>query len=747
MNISAGFNSISKNICDYYHNTLDFAGNTASRFKELRSDISFFQKICILEKGLINLFNAARNTNQLGRLATVLDAAYVTDLTAFIPDGNFWCKPVNARTVHVNDLINKIVQAYPNECVTDSRIKAGLLEHVVNIYTLNFTNSDDQITAKASLRNEICPVLDELFQESKDADNTFTLINADTGHLLKSLQDKLNAKFAAVDNDDPRIGFDLYYHADFDTKEELAREQLGKEIAPIVKKFVEGLGDQNQGNQFGYATSEAFLTDLNKRLIKHYTAQNPDDPLINFDLPLAIGDVPLLPVTWGEWATDNLFNAVSVGTIIYYLKDWNLLDTAKWAASIGTVRGLSFVNQVNFMTAFEGVILCAFTSALIEASRKCISIYRDSDPTLGPNAKHNAPRDVAAAAAEAAFYGIGILSLTGMITKDPLIIALSLVAAKTVGSFNIAGRRFDVADTPATLGDPASPSLISRIKSAVSKFINPILQQKHVALVTEKVMFVVTKFFEFLNDVVDMQKDGFDKLYKSLLPKLKFLDNFVFEKPMLGKMRATLEWHKEIIYASKIFNSIPNWLVKNPKTGFYEVRCPLYKWNKTKECYELKLFEAKGWYQTFLDISNVFETSKFLRKNQIYGFDYFVAIGDGLANKQLSVFGYSAFVKDIPILKHVNGTPKNIPVVIASVIDMGSQLYQRYVEGDKEQFNWEGKFRFAGNVGKIGICAVDPSDNFGNTLLESCTGDAGLFKHWISQYKNRERFKAGIAAA
>ncbi len=680
MSIRNGINGFGSAIWEYCQTSLNYVGSTAASWKNLRNDISFFQKISILQKECINFFNAYRGTNQLTKLASALDSTYVTDLGDGVKTIHEWFKPINANSVHANALLDKVVDAYASVMLT---------------------------------RNTI------------------------------------------------------------------ARENIEEFIRPILKQFIDDLNDPspNTGRQFGYSTSAEFLNHLRDHIKAHLSG--PEDPCWNLDLAFEVGEVPLNEISWARWAANKIFNYVSAMTVVYYLKEWDLLNTAKLAANIGKLPLLGFVDKIDFFKGFKCAILLGYTGLLADAgSRLFRAIFRQNDPSLGPVAKQNAPWDTAYAALECFLYTMGI---AGVFKNNPVWMALSLIAAKGVGSLGSAAKKSDIYDTPSEYG-VAKPSLISRISNRAAAILSPITHQRHVAILLDKISQVAGKVLSFvgavfdqLNELIDIEKDGFYRLYNSLIPDLCIIDTllvmnakgveFIYtikgviidlsfvnrlldiigQEALFTKMRATLGFHKEVIYATKIFTSIPNWIAGNIKKGF-KLSSPLYQWNADKQVYESKWKESASWVTTLGDISYLFETTKFMRKYEIYGFDCFVEIGRKISESRIPVFG--AYVKNVPILKQIYINPKNIPVVGIATIEICKQVpqiykYVRKREGDG--FDWENRCKLTANIGKIALIYWDVVESdLRFELLASVTGKGGLIKYLIGQSKAKKKFNSPL---
>jgi hypothetical protein len=659
MFIKNGINSLNANICDYYHNSVDYIGSAAHSWKDLRNDISFSQKMSILQKACIEFFNEIRGTNQLIKLAAKLDATFVTDIWDPVKAVHEWFKPYNSNSVHANELLDKLVAAYTSHCNLEG---------------------DSVVELKGTLK-------------------------------------------------------------------------LG------LEKFLNDLNNPgpDTGRQFGYWTSSKFLTVLQDHLSK-VIVENPSE--VKFDLAEAVGDIPLKYIPWSLWIANRIFNYVGIMTVVYYSKEWDFIDTGRLAANIGKLPILSWVKDIEFSKGFKIAILTGYAALLADAGSKLYkSIYKPQDPSLGPVAKQNAPWDVAYNALECAFYAIGVV---GIFKSSPTWIILSVFAAKLTGCLGSVNKKSDHFDTPSGYG-VAEPSLISRIKTKIATILAPITHQRHIAIVLQKISAIAEKIlsaigtvFDYLYELVDLSKDGLYKFYKSLLPKLSIADRLLALKgkdPLFTKCRSTLDKHMKWISMSKIVTSIPNWIVRNPEVErfslsrahrYFRISSPLHAWDAEKKVFKLKLTEAKRWVTALGDFSNLLDTFKFLRDNEVYHFNYFVEIGSKISEAQIPFFG--AYVKDIPILQQIARSPKNIPVVAAALIDMSAQLYNRIVKGRKSEFNFENSCKFAGNIGKIAIIAWDAPGLMGFDILSSFTGDAGLIKYWIGQSKAKKKFNAPLAA-
>jgi len=511
-----------------------------------------------------------------------------------------------------------------------------------------------------------------------------------------------------------------------------------------LDQFLTMLSDIECGQQFGFADSAGFLLAY-----QHFVTQKRGlDYFNNCDLTTKIEQVPLIHVRWGEWLTGKSFEVLGIMTVTYYFKEWNFIETASWAAKIGQVQGFNWVNIVSFGVVFQGVILTSFACALAVAVRKIYAKYK-SDPSISPSAKARARYEAVGSLVEAVYAGKVLLTDLNIIKYNPLFLALSLFADKSIGSICIVEKPPLQRDTP--MSQVAKPKVIDRINSKVTALFSPLKKLPGTAYLTttaEKINNFVTTILEVSNDFVNLEKDGFDRLYKIVIPALLIIDrafkqseavtNAVFKKCI-----SSMQWHKDLIYATKIFNTIPHWIARNPETKKFNFTTPFYIYNKAKRSYRFQPID--GLSTALLDISAVGDLTKFIRKNELYRFDYFVNIGNQIAEKQISVFGYSVVVKDIPALGKINQSPKEIFVVLNSLLRLGEQVFKR-IKGDKQQFQGKKLSDFVGHIGKIVVCSIKPTDTYLFDFICLLTSASGL-SYLVGQHKLRQKIKARHAVA
>ncbi len=519
-------------------------------------------------------------------------------------------------------------------------------------------------------------------------------------------------------------------------------------ICTDLDQFFDQLTDINQGQLFGFATSEEFLAAFQKHMNLKYEEDFEEGFFGDRNLVDLIPPVPLIHVSWSEYLTTKTFQVVGTMTVVSYLNEWNLIDTASWAASIGGVQGFGWVAQVDFHTVFMGALFTGFALAVVVATKKIYAACV-GDQTVGNNEKARAPFAFASALAEAVYFKRSFFTELGVINNNPLFAAISLFIAKTVGIFCIIEQpvenRFDI---PLSQVQIPEGSVTGRIKLKASKFFEPITQERHVAATAKAVHTVATRVFEVINDFLNIRNDGYDKLCKMLPPVLSIADRAltnaeITSGALFTKCISGLKGFQKLLYAAKFFSALKHFFVPVPnEKNRYMLSTPFHFYNPKTEAYEVKVID--GLSRTLLDISAFCDLASFLRTSEIYRFDYLVSIGNQLAEKQISIFGHSAQVKTIPALKEINGTVKNLPIIANALLRMTEQAWKAIVLGDKKQLESAKLLDFAGHAAKVVICSTYANAYWYDLtcLIASQSG----FKYLVAQHKLRRKIEAKAAA-
>lgn len=122
---------------------------------------------------------------------------------------------------------------------------------------------------------------------------------------------------------------------------------------------------------------------------------------------------------------------VDVACVACYLKEWQLLDLAKYAARIGQVRGLGWVNTQHFDSWFYASITSGFLIKLTIATKQ---LWKAEST---PKEKTRARWDIVTSVAEAALYAASWAGQVGIIRRDDTRLAWITLAAKSLGVMSI----------------------------------------------------------------------------------------------------------------------------------------------------------------------------------------------------------------------------------------------------------------------------------------------------------------------
>lgn len=518
---------------------------------------------------------------------------------------------------------------------------------------------------------------------------------------------------------------------------------LDKEtVSTHVESYFKILSDSSKGNQFGFANKEEFLEGLQK----HFSVEAKKD-LFNGKLTV---EVPLIKMDCLAFTTVKVWDIVGVMTVISYLNEWNLINTASWAASLGQTQVFSLVNHLDFNTMFIAAIATGFTLAVIVAVREIYSAYAT------PRAKVRAKFEGVGAAAEAVFHNRILMINCGIIKNNALFTAISLFFAKMVNLFCFVERpQLNSSDTSKL--PVAEESLFSRIQAQIDKFTKPITSLPPVAYVAGKVNDLVVGILETLNDFIS--PDGADKLLKIIFPLLSLRDIQLKANglsPVCAVAIKQLEAWKDLLYATKIFTVLPKYLVKYDGEDHYHFATPFYKFNAKLTKYQTNLVD--GFAELFLDIGVIFDTLKFFHRH-IAPLNYFVEIGNNLANRQVPILGYlldrPVYIKEVPVAREINVSLKSLGVILSSIIKITKQLvtldfYETTIM-PKEKKNFDLlKFNdLLAHIGRVVICTFR---TYGDTVAEQSlslfVGILGIIPTVVRnrQYRLKVQGKAASAA-
>jgi hypothetical protein len=218
-------------------------------------------------------------------------------------------------------------------------------------------------------------------------------------------------------------------------KVELARQLPGNtedaihEFAQtMLRKQLESMTKENDV----YRSKEHFLNALQNRVKEATATTRADGTLILVRgnrniLDLSDVAVPLEPTTtldrliYWNW---GFANVLCVGS---YLKAWHLLDTAKYAASLGQNSASRWVKNQCLDTWLRGAVCLGFGMTLVEAANKL------RNPQLIGEERSKTKRDLLVATCEVAYQGLGLAKHMKVLTFFPGDIHVFALITKGIG--------------------------------------------------------------------------------------------------------------------------------------------------------------------------------------------------------------------------------------------------------------------------------------------------------------------------
>ncbi len=189
---------------------------------------------------------------------------------------------------------------------------------------------------------------------------------------------------------------------------EIPKENF-EEIKGFAKRIVkEHLEAMSKCEEDACRTVEQFQERLLVRLKKDPGPIPNDLNVAEFTLKnfqhsattLGLKDSLLRPSRLFDKVLTAIWVAVDIGSVFCYLKDWNLLDTAKLAMEMGQYSVLSFIKEMNLeLTVIAGVCL-GFVLDVIESIRK----LHDETLLLSPQEKRHALLNIVTSSFEAVLF-------------------------------------------------------------------------------------------------------------------------------------------------------------------------------------------------------------------------------------------------------------------------------------------------------------------------------------------------------
>lgn len=234
-----------------------------------------------------------------------------------------------------------------------------------------------------------------------------------------------------LDEDDDEDEDDNLDAADIPHLRDLATKALGNQLISMAKN-----GD-------AYPTAQAFKDTLTKHLnavirengetwLREYSQQKTT--LFDIEVDLTNLEIEFRHVPIGERLTNLAWAVVDLACVGMYFKEWNLLDTAKWADRVGQYQGFQWVKDSHADKWFIGALTGAFALKLLEAGRKLL------DDTLTKQERLQARWNVVTSLAELNLYGSMYLHMLGRTQFSPVYIQACAIFAKSLGILSIATR-------------------------------------------------------------------------------------------------------------------------------------------------------------------------------------------------------------------------------------------------------------------------------------------------------------------
>lgn len=196
---------------------------------------------------------------------------------------------------------------------------------------------------------------------------------------------------------------------------------------------------QLQSMSVPYHTVNEFIDRLQTRLQNH-SLKDDSKPFNDIDLSALktsdgtekrfVKQKPMLE----RW-TNATWALADVLTVVWCSSDlWKIVETAKYAETIGQYRGFQWVKEQKLEQCLIGVVCVGFALKLVEAVR---SLNYD---TLNEEEQTLKTMNARAAMIDLAFYGAIFGCMIGRVNISPIAINLLGIAANSFGIWNIMNR-------------------------------------------------------------------------------------------------------------------------------------------------------------------------------------------------------------------------------------------------------------------------------------------------------------------
>jgi hypothetical protein len=206
-----------------------------------------------------------------------------------------------------------------------------------------------------------------------------------------------------------------------------AVEELAKNNLEVRLRSMREHGDS-------YRSVDEFKNVLTRHIQRHTKnhsifTQDQINSINLVDLTVTLRHIPV-----GERITNFNWKIVDILCIGFFMREWNFLDTAKWAERVGQWPSFQWVRDQHFDTLLMGLICTGFITKICEAAKK---LFIDD---LTQEEKTQTRWDVVASTAELAFYGAIFMNMIGKTAIAQSRICWMGILAKSLGVISIAMR-------------------------------------------------------------------------------------------------------------------------------------------------------------------------------------------------------------------------------------------------------------------------------------------------------------------
>jgi hypothetical protein len=221
--------------------------------------------------------------------------------------------------------------------------------------------------------------------------------------------------------------------------------------------------------------------------------------------------------------------------------------------------------------------------------------------------------------------------------------------------------------------------------------------------------------------------DGFEKLTKAGIANLKFLNIIPCIKGVFDECIATLEAQKDLYYATKFFDCMPDFIYVDPKTKAKSFQLPRIQKGPDKGSIDsVKILYAIG---------NFLDPFRFLYKYKIYSFPLCVEIANRMASiKVFDLNGKTYTIDDIPVVHSLCSRPKDFFIFLASLVDV-------YRCSKKTILEWENGLKLVATCGRIVLITFGRHHHkmLWFHIADVITQNVGLMAFIVKRHIDRER--------